>query len=190
MRTNTVKNICDLYKRCFIDMKDMYVSYIRMYYRLVLFRGNLRSLYQGLQNTGKELQRQLRAPNINSIKLHTSRPWWTNVRAILSKFGTRKMILKAQQIHMKNTKPSMVNKLIRKFAIYTLDPATTIGQLIKLNTNIAPATSPDETEQLLPVLNLHITTTKTANRITTGGTSSDVDKLEDFMQRYFKNLDL
>ena len=121
MRTNTVKNICDLYKRCFIHMKDMYASYIRMYYRLVLFPGNLRSLYQGLQNAGKELQRQLRAPNINSIKLHTSRPWWTNVRAILSKFGTWNMILAAQQIHIKNTRPSMVNKLVQQFVIYTLD---------------------------------------------------------------------
>ena len=151
MRTNTVKNICDLYKQCFIHMKDMYVSYIRMYYRLVLFQGNLRSLYQGLQNAGKELQEKLRAANINSIKLHTSRPWWTNVRAILSKFGTRKMILKAQQIHMKNTKPSMVNKLIRKFAIYTLDPATTIKHLINLNDNITPTTSPVEVLHMLTV---------------------------------------
>ena len=48
------------------------------------------------------------------------------------------------------------------------------------------ATSPVETEQLLPVLNLHITTTKMANRTTTivttvstCGTSPDKDKLED-----------
>ena len=52
---------------------------------------------------------------------------------------------------MKNTKPSMVNKLIRQFAIYTLDPATTIEHLINLNNNITPTTSPVEVLRMLTV---------------------------------------
>ena len=46
-----------------------------------------------------------------------------HLKYILSKFGTWNMILAAQQIHIKNTRPSMVNKLVQQFVIYMLDPA-------------------------------------------------------------------
>ena len=52
-----------------------------------------------------------------------------HLKYILSKFGTWNMILAAQQIHIKNTRPSMVNKLVQQFVIYTLDPASQQPQL-------------------------------------------------------------
>jgi hypothetical protein len=64
----------------------------------------------------------------------------------------KNMELAAQQVHIKNTRPSMVNKLVWQFVIYTLDPATTIGHLNNLNNNITPAMTPVKAEQLLPVL--------------------------------------